>query len=76
MKKRIRVDFSFPDTYDTRGIMTQLKSYLVSAENVNEGKPNIEISAIQLEECRHDEGGACVVLERYEKPVSKVGQVS
>lgn len=72
MKKRIRVDLFFPATYDTAQIMTQLKSYLASAENVNEDKANVEISAIQLEECRHDEGGSCVVLERHEKPVAKI----
>jgi hypothetical protein len=71
VKKRIRVDLAFPATYDTTQIMTQLKALMKDAENVNEGKSNVEISSIELEECRHDEGGSCTILERHEKALSK-----
>lgn len=70
MKYRVRLDLSFPDTIggetDAKLLMAFAKKSSKKAVNIHGGEVNEEISFIDHEICRHDEGLPCTKLERVE----------
>lgn len=66
MKYRVRLDLSFDDESNAKSLMECAKKLFSKATNINEGKPNEEISFIDLERCGHDEGKPCTRLDRVE----------
>jgi len=66
MKYRVRLDMSFDREEDARALLAQAHGMVGKAKNMNPGAANEEISFVDLEICRHDEGLPCIHLERTE----------
>lgn len=66
MKYRVRLDLAFDNEADARALVTHAQGMVTKAGNMNPGADNEEISFVDLEICRHDEGLPCIHLERTE----------
>lgn len=67
MKYRVRLDLSFENEADAQALVDYVKSEAAGkAVSINEGEFSEEISFIDSEICRHDEGLPCSPLERVE----------
>jgi hypothetical protein len=66
MKYRVRIDLSFENEADARALMEGARTLKTKAVNINPGSDNAEISYFELEQCLHDEGLPCTLLERVE----------
>ncbi len=66
MKYRFRCDLPFESEADAQALMAYAKKLSGKAVSINEGEPGEEIGFVDLEICRHDEGGTCDTLERVE----------
>ncbi len=66
MKYRVRLDLSFDNESDAQALMDYAKQMASKAVSINEGRDNEEISFLDREICRHDEGLPCTKVERIE----------
>ncbi len=66
MKYRVRLDLSFDDESDALALMNHTRAISSKAASINEGGDNEEISFLDMEICRHDEGLPCTRLDRVE----------
>ena len=66
MKYRVKLDLPFPSEADAKLLMTYAKKISGKAVSINEGEVNEEIAFVDMEICRHDEGGICEKIERVE----------
>lgn len=66
MKYRIRLDLSFDNESDAQALMKYAQQLSSLATSINEGANNEEISFLEHEICRHDEGLPCTRIERLE----------
>ncbi len=62
MKYRVRIDLSFDSESLATALMDSGKDFMESAAAPANGRP----AFCELEECRHDEGLPCTILERVE----------
>ncbi len=72
MKYRVRLDLSFDTEADAQALMDYAKQMSGKAVSINEGMDNEEISYLDHELCRHDEGLPCTRLDRVEVRKSEV----
>ncbi len=66
MKYRVRLDMSFENEAEALSVVSFAKTLTGKAVSINEGSANEEISFLDVEQCRHDEGLPCTRLERVE----------
>jgi hypothetical protein len=66
MKYRVRIDLSFENEAEARTLMDCARGLEIKAVSINLGSDSAEISYFELEQCRHDEGLPCTLLERVE----------
>jgi len=66
MKYRVRLDMSFDKEEDARALLAHAHGMVGKAKNMNEGAVNEEVSFVDMEICRHDEGLPCIKVERTE----------
>jgi len=66
MKYRVRLDMCFEKESDARLLVNYAKGKASKTVNINEGRPEEEISYCDLELCGHDEGRSCEHLIRHE----------
>ncbi len=64
MKYRVRIDSSFDKESDARELLDFARNLMSKAVNVNEGKPDQEISFCEFHLCGHDENKPCIQWER------------
>ncbi len=72
MKYRVRLDLSFDAENDAQALMDYAKQLSGKVVSINEGSDNEEISYLDHELCRHDEGLPCTRLDRVEVRKSEV----
>jgi len=66
MNYRVRVDLSFSAEADAQALMDHVRGVVGKAVSIREGSPSEEISFVDMEICRHDEGLPCTRLDRVE----------
>ena len=66
MKYRVRLDLSFDSEADAKALMSYVRIAIPKSLNINIGKLNAETSFCMLEQCYHDEGGSCKLIDKVE----------
>lgn len=66
MKYRVKLDLSFDTESEAQALVDYARTAGSQAISINEGQSNEEISFLDYEICRHDEGLPCTRLKRFE----------
>ena len=66
MKFRLRVDLPFEKYEDAKDLLEKIGLKAYKAKSINLGLANEEIAYYEIEECGHDEGKPCTILDRFE----------